>query len=192
MLNKNLIKNLLGDAVDDSTKQISGQDATFLYAESSSSPMHIGSLTIIEGSLSFEDFKANLASKIHLMPKFRQRLLSVPLNLDYPYWVDDPNFDLDLHLNRIKLPDPSNWKTLRDVTGSIFSTALDLRRPLWSISFIEGINEIDQLPKGSVAIIIKTHHVMIDGSSGVGVMGLLFDQNKETYPTFKKISYCIF
>lgn len=179
MLNKNLIKNLLGDAVDDSIKQISGQDATFLYAESSSSPMHIGSLTIIEGSLSFEDFKANLASKIHMMPKFRQRLLNVPLNLDYPYWVDDPNFDLDLHLNRIKLPDPSNWKTLREVTGSIFSTALDLRRPLWSVSFIEGINEIDQLPKGSVAIVIKTHHVMIDGSSGVGVMGLLFDQNKE-------------
>lgn len=179
MATNKLIKNLLGDAVEDSIKQISGQDATFLYAESPSSPMHIGSLTIIEGSLSFEDFRATLASKLHLMPKFRQRLLNVPLNLDYPYWVDDPNFDIDLHLNRIKLPDPSNWKTLREVTGSIFSTPLDLRRPLWSISFIEGINEIDQLPKGSVALIVKTHHVMIDGSSGVGVMGLLFDKNKD-------------
>ncbi len=179
MLNKNHIKNLLGDASQDTLKQVSGQDATFLYAESPSSPMHIGSLTIIEGSLNFDDFKENLASKLHLMPKFRQRLLNVPFNLDYPYWVDDPNFDLDLHVSRIKLPDPSNWKTLRDVTASIFSAPLDLRRPLWSVSFIEGINEIDQLPKGSVAIVVKTHHVMIDGGSGVGVMGILFDTEKE-------------
>lgn len=179
MSKKKIIKNLLGDAVEDTIKQISGQDAQFLYAESPTSPMHIGSLAIIEDSLSFQDFKANLASKLHLMPKFRQRLLNVPLNLDYPYWVDDPNFDLDLHLNRIKLPDPSNWKTLREVTGTIFSTPLDLRRPLWSISFIEGINEIGQIHKNSVAIIIKTHHVMIDGSSGVGVMGLLFDKDKD-------------
>ncbi|RNC84331.1 MAG: wax ester/triacylglycerol synthase family O-acyltransferase [Winogradskyella sp.] len=177
-MDKNRIKNLLDDATEDTLKQVSGQDATFLYAESASSPMHIGSLTIIEGSLKFEDFKAHLASKMHLMPKFRQRLLNVPLNLDYPYWVDDPNFDIDLHITRIKLPDPSNWKTLRDVTASIFSRPLDLRRPLWSIHFIEGVNEIDQLPKGSVALVVKTHHVMIDGSSGVGVMGLLFDKNK--------------
>lgn len=177
MLNKNLLKNILGNVSERNIKQVSGQDATFLYAESPTSPMHIGSLTIIEGSLEFDDFKANLASKLHLMPKFRQRLLNVPLNLDYPYWVDDPNFNIDLHLSRIKLPDPSNWKTLREVTGSIFSTPLDLRRPLWSISFIEGINKITQLPKGSVAIIVKMHHVMIDGSSGVGIMGMLFDKD---------------
>jgi len=179
MLNKDLFKNLLGDVVNDSIKQISGQDATFLYAESPSSPMHIGSLTIIEGSLKFKDFRANLASKLHLMPKFRQRLLNVPLNLDYPYWVDDPNFDIDLHLSRTRLPDPSNWKTLRDHTAAVFSRPLDLRRPLWSIHFIEGLDEIAQIPKDSVAIIVKTHHVMIDGSSGVGVMGLLFDQNPD-------------
>lgn len=171
-------KDKLNEATEDVLKQISGQDATFLYAESASSPMHIGSLTIIEGSLNYEDFKGHLASKIHLMPKFRQRLLNVPMNLDYPYWVNDPNFDIDLHVSRIKLPDPSNWKTLREVTASIFSRPLDLRRPLWSIDFVEGVNEIDQLPKGSVALVVKTHHVMIDGSSGVGIMGLLFDKNK--------------
>jgi WS/DGAT/MGAT family acyltransferase len=179
MAKKTILKSLLGDAVEDSIKQISGQDAQFLYAESPSSPMHIGSLTIIEGSLKFKDFRANLASKLHLMPKFRQRLLNVPLNLDYPYWVDDPNFDLDLHLSRTKLPDPANWKTLRDYTAATFSTPLDLRRPLWSIHFIEGLDEIAQIPKGSVAIIIKTHHVMIDGSSGVGMMGVLFDRNED-------------
>ena len=84
-------------------------------------------LTIVEGSLNFEDFKAILASKLHLMPKFRKRLLNVPFNLDYPYWVDDPNFDIDLHIDRIKLPDPANWKTLREITASIFSGSLDLK-----------------------------------------------------------------
>ena len=176
---KKAIKEILDDALTSSIEQISAQDATFLYADSPTSPMHIGSLTIVEGSLNFEDFKAIVASKLHLIPKFRKRLLNVPFNLDYPYWVDDPNFDIDLHLNRIKLPDPANWQTLRETTASIFSSSLDLRRPLWSISFIEGLDEIQQIPKGSVAIITKIHHVMIDGASGVGLMGMLFDREKE-------------
>ena len=173
------LKDIVQDALDGEIKQISGTDAAFLYAESPTSPMHIATLNIVEGSLKFEDFKKIVASKMHLMPKFRQRLLNVPFNLDYPYWVDDPNFDIDLHLNLLRLPEPSNWKTLRDLTSSIFSAPLDLRRPLWSIHFIEGIDEIAQVPKGSVAIVTKIHHVMIDGSSGVGLMSLLYDKEDD-------------
>jgi len=173
------LKEIVHDAFDASIQQVSGYDAAFLYAESATSPMHIATLNIVEGSLKYKDFKEIIASKLHLIPKFRQRLLSVPLNLDYPYWVDDPNFDLDLHLNRMKLPDPSNWKTLRYLTSKLFSASLDLRRPLWSIHFIEGIDEIAQVPKGSVAIVTKVHHVMIDGRSGVGVMDVLFDSDKD-------------
>lgn len=176
-MGNSLLKNLFQENLDGVAEKISGQDATFLYAESPSSPMQIATLTIVEGSLEFEDFKAIVASKLHLIPKFRKRLLNVPFNLDYPYWVDDPNFDIDLHINRVQLPKPSNWKTLREMTGSIFSRPLDLRRPLWSISFIEGLDEVSQVPKGSVAIVAKVHHVMIDGSSGVGIMGLLFDKS---------------
>ena len=94
-----LIQNFLDGALDNSIQQISGSDATFLYAESPSSPMHIATLTIMEGSIEFDDFKAIVASKLHLITKFRKRLLNVPLNLDYPYWVDDPNFDIDSHIN---------------------------------------------------------------------------------------------
>ncbi|MFY9243695.1 MAG: wax ester/triacylglycerol synthase family O-acyltransferase [Polaribacter sp.] len=176
---KSAIKDLLQDALDNSIQQVSGSDATFLYAESPTSPMHIATLIIVDGSILFEDFKAIVASKLHLIPKFRKRLLNVPMNLDYPYWVDDPNFDIDLHINRLKLPDPSNWKTLREMTSSIFSSPLDLRRPLWSIDFIEGLDEVSQVPKGSIAIVSKVHHVMIDGSSGVGIMSILFDKNLE-------------
>ncbi|GER60212.1 diacylglycerol O-acyltransferase [Patiriisocius marinus] len=172
------IKDIVQDALDGSIKQISGYDAAFLYAESPTSPMHIATLIIVEGSIDFEDFKQTVASKLHLMPKFRQRLKRVPMDLDYPYWVNDPNFDIDLHLHRSKLPDPSNWKTLRNMTSSIFSAPLDLRRPLWSIDFIEGIDEIAQVPKGSVAIVSKVHHVMIDGKSGVGLLSVLFDNEK--------------
>jgi WS/DGAT/MGAT family acyltransferase len=179
MANKIDLKDIVQDALDASIQQVSGSDAAFLYAESPTSPMHIASLNIVEGSLKFEDFKEIVASKLHLIPRFRQRLLNVPMNLDYPYWVDDPNFDLDLHLNRIKLPDPSNWSTLRSLTSTLFSSPLDLRRPLWSVHFIEGIDEIAQVPKGSVAIVTKVHHVMIDGSSGVGIMGVLYDSDAD-------------
>ena len=171
------LKDIAQEVIDGKFTQISGYDAAFLYAESPTSPMHIATLAIVEGSLNFKDFKRIVASKLHLMPKFRQRLLHVPMDLDYPYWVDDPNFELDLHLNRMKLADPSNWESLRRTTARIFSAPLDLRRPLWSIHFIEGIDEIPQIPKGSVAIVSKVHHVMIDGKSGVGLMGILFDKN---------------
>ena len=178
MANK-VIKDLLQEVLDSSMQQVSGQDATFLYAESPTSPMHIATLTIVEGSIEFNNFKEIVASKLHLIPKFRKKLLNVPLNLDYPYWVDDPYFEIDLHINRLKLPDPANWKTLREMTSSIFSSPLDLRRPLWSIDFIEGLDEVSQVPKGSIAIVSKIHHVMIDGSSGVGIMSILFDKNEE-------------
>ena len=173
------LKDIVQDAFDTSIQQISGYDAAFLYAETPTSPMHIATLNIVEGSLKYDDFKEIVASKLHMLPKFRQRLLNVPMNLDYPYWVDDPNFDIDLHLNRIKLPDPSNWKTLRDLTSTLFSAPLDLRRALWSVHFIEGLDEINQVPKGSVAIVTKVHHVMIDGQSGVGIMSILYDNDQD-------------
>ena len=177
MASKIDLKDIAQEVFDGNFKQISGYEAAFLYAESPTSPMHIATLVIVEGSMNFKDFKRIVASKLHLIPKFRQRLLHVPMDLDYPYWVDDPNFELDLHLNRMKLADPSNWESLRRTTSRIFSAPLDLRRPLWSIHFIEGIDEIPQIPKGSVAIVSKVHHVMIDGSSGVGLMGILFDKD---------------
>ncbi len=185
MASKIDLKDIAQDVLDSKFKQISGYDAAFLYAESPTSPMHIATLVIVEGSINFKDFKSMVASKLHLMPKFRQRLMHVPMDLDYPYWVDDPNFELDLHLNRMKLADPSNWESLRRTTSRIFSAPLDLRRPLWSIHFIEGIDEIPQIPKGSVAIVSKVHHVMIDGNSGVGLMGILFDQDAKPKPIDK-------
>ncbi|HAS45028.1 MAG TPA: wax ester/triacylglycerol synthase family O-acyltransferase [Microscillaceae bacterium] len=172
-----ILDSLLQKINDPSLTPISGTDAAFLVTESPNSPMHVGTLTIVEGSLSFEDFKNSLMSKMHLVPKFRQRLVTVPLNLDSPYWVDDPNFDIDIHLKRVALPNPKDWRTLRELTSSIFSTPLDLRRPLWSIDYIEGLDGVSQLPKGSVAIVSKVHHVMVDGISGMGIMSVMYDSS---------------
>jgi len=170
-------------------ESISGLDATFLYAETPTSPMHIGSVAIIEGSLDFETFKANLESKIHQVPKFRQRLISIPFSIDYPYWVDDPNFNINLHLQRIALPKPHGWQELRSMASSIFSEHLDRSRPLWSMAFVEGIEGIDQVPKGSTALISKVHHVAIDGMAGSSILGVLFDMTDKPSPLKKPRPY---
>jgi diacylglycerol O-acyltransferase / wax synthase len=154
---------------------ISGLDATFLYTETANSPMHVGSVAVIEGSLKFEDFRQVLLSRLHLIPKLRQRLVQVPFNIDYPYWADDPNFDIDMHLQHIALPQPGSWKELRTTASSIMSEHLDRSRPLWSITFVEGLNNIPQVPAGSVALIAKIHHVAIDGMAGAGLLSLIFD-----------------
>ncbi|MEM1216924.1 MAG: wax ester/triacylglycerol synthase family O-acyltransferase, partial [Bacteroidota bacterium] len=102
--------------------------------------------------------------------------------IDYPYWVDDPYFDLDLHLNHIALPKPGGWQQLRDITSKIFSEPLDQSRPLWSFTFVEGLDEIPQVPKGSIAVISKIHHVAIDGMAGAGMLSLIFDFSDEVKP----------
>jgi len=161
-------------------KSITGLDAAFLYAETPTSPMHIGSVAIVEGSLEFDTFRSLIHSRLHQIPKLRKRLVQVPFGIDYPYWSDDPNFDIDMHLTHMALPQPGGWKELRKIASTIFSSPLDQSRPLWSFYFVEGVNEIDQVPKGSTAIIAKVHHVAIDGMAGAGLLSLLFDFTKDT------------
>ncbi len=157
---------------------LSGLDSSFLYLETDSQPMHVGGLNVYEGSLSFEDFKAFLAERLPLAPRLSQRLVQVPLSFDHPYWVDDPDFDLDMHLHHAALPKPGDWRALRKLTSRIFGQKLDRSRPLWEFVFVEGLDNISQVPKGSVAVISKIHHAAIDGASGAAILGLLFDVTK--------------
>lgn len=137
--------------------------------------MHVGGVAVIQGSLKYADFRATIQRRIHLIPVLRKRLVFVPFSADYPYWVNDPEFDLDLHLQQVALPQPGGWKELRTMASRIFSEPLDKSRPLWSFTFIEGLDHIPQLPAGSVAIVSKIHHVAIDGVAGAGLLSLLFD-----------------
>ncbi|MGB4958311.1 MAG: wax ester/triacylglycerol synthase family O-acyltransferase, partial [Saprospiraceae bacterium] len=158
---------------------VSGMDAAFLYTETPTSPMNIGSVVIIEGSIEFQTFKDTVHSRVHQFEKLRQRLVYVPFSIDYPYWVDDPNFDIDLHIKHIALPKPGDWKHLRATASQIFSEPIDQNRPLWNIIFVEGLDEVPQLPKGSVAIICKMHHVAVDGLGGAGLLSLFLDLTSE-------------
>lgn len=161
---------------------LSGLDSTFLYIETPSCHMHIGGVNIIEGSLDFDTFRATIASRLHQIPKMRKKLAYVPFKIDYPYWVDDPDFDLDMHLHHISLPKPGDWSSLRKIASQVFSQALDHSRPLWTITFVEGLENLTAVPKGSVAIIPKMHHVAIDGIGGAGILSLLYDFSSEKKP----------
>ncbi len=160
-------------------KPISGMDSTFLYVETPTSPMHIGAVAVIEGSLDFDSFKRTIASRIHQIPKLRQRLIEVPFSIDHPYWVDDPDFNIDMHIDHVALPKPGAWKNLRRLASKIFSEPLDKSRPLWSFTFVEGLDSLSQVKPGSVAVISKIHHVAIDGMGGAGILGIMFDLGPE-------------
>ena len=170
-----VINKLLKDIQNPNIESITGLDATFLYTETPTSPMHVGSVAVLEGDLSFKTFRDRIQSRLHLVPKLRKRLVYVPMSIDYPYWVDDPNFDIDMHLQHIALPKPGGWEELRSTASMIFSNHLDHSRPLWSFTFVEGLDSIAQVPKGSVAIISRIHHVAIDGVAGAGILSLLYD-----------------
>ena len=174
-----MLGKILDQFNNNKIEAISGIDATFLYGETPTQHMHVGSVAVIEGSLQFETFKKTIESRLHLIPKLRKRLVMVPFSIDYPYWVDDPHFDIDLHLHHIALPRPGGWRELREVASKVFSEPLDRNRPLWSFTFVEGLDNIPQVPKGSVAAISKIHHVAIDGMAGAGILALIFDMTKE-------------
>jgi diacylglycerol O-acyltransferase len=160
-------------------EELSGLDASFLYLESAKMPMHIGHIAIIEGSLTFDDFKAYFKERLHGVERLRQKLVFVPLNIDRPHWVQDPNFDLSMHLIRSALPQPGDWKELRYLASQEFSKQLSRERPLWEFIFVEGVDGIPQVPKGSVALLCKVHHAAFDGKAGLELISMLFDLSPE-------------
>ena len=158
---------------------LSGLDASFLYLESPTTHMHIGTVAVVSDTLTFAEFRTLIEKRIHLIPRLRQRLVTVPLSVDRPYWVDDPNFNLALHLRHVALPRPGNWRELRRLASRVFSEPLDRSRAMWQMVFVEGLDTIPQVPPGSVALITKIHHAAIDGMSGNDIMGVLLDPSPE-------------
>ena len=154
---------------------LSGLDASFLYLETATMPMHIGSMAIIEGTITFDDFKAYIGQRLHKVERLQQKLAFVPLGLDRPYWVQDPDFDLDRHVFCMALPQPGGWQELRYLASQEFSTQLSRERPLWEFIFVEGLDNIPQVPKGSVALLSKIHHAGFDGKAGVELMTMLYN-----------------
>jgi len=169
-------------------EQLSGLDASFLYFESGTSPMHIGSFAIYDqssapgGLVTFKGILRNIERRLHLARCFRQKLVTVPLDLDHPYWIEDPDFDLEFHVRHIALPHPGDWRQLCIQVARIHARPLDLSRPLWEMYVIEGLDNVEGLPKGSFALFTKIHHAAIDGVSGAQIATAIHDLEPEGEP----------
>ena len=166
-------------------EQLSGMDSAFLYLETSRTPMHIGAIAIYDPSTApnsfvrFKDILNFIESRLHLAKSFRRKLANVPMNLDFPYWVDDPDFDLEYHVRHIALPQPGDWRQLCIQAARLHSRPLDLSKPLWEFTVIEGLNNVPGVPKGSYAIVSKIHHAAIDGVSGVDIANAVHSLDPE-------------
>ena len=151
-------------------ERLSSIDASFLTNESSSAHMHVGAILIFEGPPpAYEDFLDHVRSRLHLVPRFRQKLAFPPIETGRPFWVDDPHFHLAYHVRHSALPAPGSEEQLRNIAGRLFSQGLDRSKPLWELWLIQG------LEKNRFALVTKTHHALVDGVSGVDIATVLFD-----------------
>lgn len=160
-------------------RQLSGQDASFLYLDAPNATVH-GTLVFIydpstapKQPVGFKDILRHVESRLSVSSIFRQKLVRVPLELDYPYWVDDENFDIEYHVRHLALPKPCDWRQFYIMCSRLNAPPLDLTRPPWEMVVIEGLDNLEGLPKGSFALLIKGHHCAMDGHSAAELtMGL--------------------
>jgi diacylglycerol O-acyltransferase len=149
---------------------LSPLDAAFLRLEDRSTSLHIASVAVFDGPPpAYEDMYAAFEAKLHLVPRYRQRVREVPLRLGRPVWVDDPHFSLRYHLRHTALPRPGTDAQLRDLVGRLMSQQLDRGKPLWETWIVDG------LAGGRWAVVSKIHHCMVDGIAGTDLLGLVLD-----------------
>lgn len=157
--------------------RLTSMDDSFLEVESIDTPMHVGALSIFEagpllddsGRFRLAEVREMVASRLHLVPRFRKRLMDVPLGVGRPIWVDHDRFDIAYHVRLTALPRPGSWEQLVTLTTRVQSQLLDRARPLWELWFVEGL-EGDR-----IGLVQKTHHALVDGASGVDVATVLLD-----------------
>jgi diacylglycerol O-acyltransferase / wax synthase len=157
--------------------RLTGLDSSFLHLERDSAHMHVAACAVFDGRPpSHEQLLEALGSRLHLVPRYRQRLAAVPMGQGRPVWVDDPHFNAAYHVRHTALPSPGTEDQLMRMTGRVFSQALDRSRPLWEVWLVEG------LAGDRFALLSKTHHALVDGVSGVDILTVLFDASPEPMP----------
>lgn len=155
-------------------KKLSSLDASFLYLETPEMPMHVGSMAIFrlpdgyKGDF-FEEFKAMIASRLHVAPILKARLQKAPLDIDHPSWVEDDQFDIDRHIFRASLPAPRDRATLERIVGWMHAKLLNRARPLWEFYVFEGMKD------NEIGLYSKMHHACIDGGAGAALTSMIYD-----------------
>jgi WS/DGAT/MGAT family acyltransferase len=150
--------------------RLSGLDASFLSLERSGAHMHVGSVLVFEGEApSYDEFVAKLEQRLHLVPRYRQKLAFPPLVQGRPVWIDDPHFNARYHVRHSALPAPAGEEELRRLAGRVFAQGLDRSKPLWELWLVDRVGD------DAFALVSKTHHALVDGVSGVDISTVLFD-----------------
>lgn len=166
-------------------RQLSGLDASFLYMETTNSPMHIGGLAIYDpstapgGAVGFKQILANTLQRAHKVSALNNVLVEVPLRLDHPYWRSDGPFDPEFHIRHIALPKPGDWRQLTIQVARLHAKPLDRARPMWEFYIVEGLDNVEGYPPGCFALVSKMHHAAIDGASGVEIASVIHDLSPE-------------
>ena len=137
----------------------------FLHLEDASSHMHVASVMLFEGDPPpYDELLESIDRRLHLVPRYRQRLAFVPLGQGRPRWVDDPHLNLRYHVRSTALPSPGSEDQLRSLAGRVFAQQLDRDKPLWEIWLVQGLED------GRFALVAKTHHALVDGVSGLSLI----------------------
>ena len=157
--------------------RLTGLDASFLALEDTGAHMHVGSCMLFEGRApDYGEFVSQLESRMHLVPRYRQKLAFPPLTQARPVWVDDPHFNPGYHVRHTALPEPASLEQLRNLTGRVLAQRLDRGKPLWELWLVQKVEG------GRFAIVSKTHHCLVDGVSGVDIATVLFDLEESPAP----------
>ncbi len=169
-------------------KQLSSQDAQFLYAEDNKNQTHVTFVVICDPSTApgsrvrFKQIIEHVESRVHTSPIYKRRILHVPLELDFPYWVDDEYFDIEYHIRHSRLPEPGDWRQFCIHLSRFHSRPLDLNRPPWEMYVIEGLGNIEGYPEGAYAIATKISHAAADGTAVINFFGGLYDIDAKGTP----------
>ena len=155
------------------SQRLSATDAAFLYLERKEIPLHIACVSVFDAEIPFDEFVANIASKLHLVPRYRQIVVTPQYNLGYPSWEADPNFDITRHIFRARIDPPGGEAELEALAGRILSQLMDRTKPLWEIHVVEGC------AGGQGALIVKVHHSLADGVSGASLLKIMLDPTPE-------------
>ena len=152
------------------TQKLSGQDALFLQLDLPHAASHVTMIYVYDQSdllrpLRFRQIIAHLEKRLQVSPMYRRRIVQAPMGLAYPYWADDPRFDIDFHVRHMALPKPGDWRQFQIMLARIHARPLDLTRPPWEMYVIEGLDKLGWLPKGSFALVTKAHHAAVDGTA---------------------------
>ena len=172
-------------------EQLSAQDAQFLYIETGNNLTHVMGVNIYDpstargGKVRFKDIIAHVEGRLDCSPVFRRRLMRLPYDFDFPYWVEDEFFDIEHHMFHGRLPEPGDWRQFCIHLSRHFSRPMDMNRPLWDMYVIEGLDRIEGIPKGSYAIATRVHHAAIDGASAMHFFNAMSDKDRKGTPAIE-------